>query len=259
MFIQIDNEINEKINIAISNTQNENFKRVPEYINYNYEDISNAIKKTESNVISKKDKEINLLSIRNNLNKLQNNLSNIVLNFAYHIEHNKEKILMNNFIVEKVTSIIAFFFFLDWLSRKTIKIVAVRNIFYFIIALLATFLILNDIKYVDYLMPYASKINSKIFMGAFFVLIVALGFFLEKEYDDKYKTVRLSKAILEIIFVVLFLKLYQQNSDFDEKFRFFIAMGACLLYFWFIIKRISTEFNIKVASLITYICLIYIF
>ena len=541
VFRKINDELNNKIDTAISNTQNKNFSIITEHIiRLDYNDISNAIKKIESNVISKKDKDINILFIRNNISKLQNVLSNIILNFAYNIEQNEEKIMINNFIVEKVNNvnsnnlidnkpyfslppelaqnkedeifsylklnskdpigfialtqlylemrnisdarliydvflkninqfssndielladltrkqimdyynenieadltntvltleenlnavieedydivgssedkkilillpyssryisinkitnqqdiaiedysmrdswknssilelnnsasiqqihlkyttkdfvkydedfgkfqfkygglsisnrlvvnasipssfkvtalqtspeeskiiensrhlkwidpilpykisalgftgakfgiagelisfnklyfrqiftlfIIAFFFFLDWLSRKTIKSVYIRNIFYFIIALLATFLILNDIKYVDYLMPYASKINTKIFAGVFFVLIVALGYFLEKEYDDTYKTVRLSKAILEIIFVVLFVKLYHQNSDFDEKFRFFIAVGACLLYFWFIIKKISAEFNIKIVSLITYILIV---
>ena len=540
VFIQIDNEINDKINIAISNTQNENFKRIPEYIDYNYEDISNAIKKIESNVISKKDKEINLLSIRNNLNKLQNNLSNIVLNFVYHIEHNKEKILINNFIVEKVTSIssdnlidnkpyfslppelaqnkedeifsylklnskdpiglialtqlylemrnisdakliydvflnninrfssndielltaltqeqiriysnenieadltnttltleenlnavieedydivgssddkkilillpysskyiiihkitdqqdssidnysirdswknssilelnnsadiqqihlkyttkdfvkydedfgkfqfkygglstssrlivnaiipssfkvtalqsspeeskiveysrclkwtnpilpykisalnfvgakfgiageltnfkdlyhrqcftliiIVLFFFLDWLSKKTIKPAYVRNIFYFIIAITASFLILNDIKYIDFLKPYVNKINFNVFRWGVVVLAFGLVFFIEKKYDDISKPVRLSKATLEIIFMVLFLKLSVQNADFDDKMRFILMLGGFLWCFWIIIEKISTEININKVALVTNILII---
>jgi hypothetical protein len=106
VFRKIDEELNNKIDIAISNTQNTNFSIIPEYIiSLEYNDISNAIKKIESNVTLKKDKEINLLFIRNNLSKLQNTLSNIILNFAYNIEQNKEKIEINNFIVERVNTI----------------------------------------------------------------------------------------------------------------------------------------------------------
>jgi hypothetical protein len=47
-----------------------------------------------------------------------------------------------------------------------------------------------------------------------------------------------------------------QNSDFDNKFLFFITLGVCLIWFWFIIEKISTELNIKKITLITYILII---
>ena len=152
--------------------------------------------------------------------------------------------------------IIVIFFFLDWLTKKSITNIHFKNVSYFIIALITTILILNDIKCVDLLSPLVSKIDSKLMKWTFVFLIFVLAMFLDRKYVDKSKSVRISKAVLEIIIILLFLKLYIQNSDFSNKFQYFILIGVSLIYFWNIIGMISKEIHLKKGVLITYIFII---
>ena len=105
-FYIIDEILTTKIDSSIQGTKNKNLNILLSYIDLEYNDITNAIKKIQTSSISKskKEEEINILFIKNNLNKLQNNLSNIILTFVNRIEQNEEKIAINNFIVDKINT-----------------------------------------------------------------------------------------------------------------------------------------------------------